>query len=309
MHLARAPPAVVLVERQGTIHDADEGRHGTGQNGGKRRDRVLHGGHERLQRRRAVVHGSTRDGTKHHGAHSEDIRADVDFVRLPPRLLGREVAGRPDDDATQRRHGRDDAVADAREAEVEQLRVTRLGEKDVPRLDVAVHDSIRMRHVEDVEELPGDAERLGEGEPTSHAGKAARERLALEQLHDEVRRPVLGDVVIENVDRARMADLVGDVPLAQETPPHLGVGGGGRVQHLDGGVATVAVGRLVDARRAAHVDEALDAPLAVQRLAQALLGGSRLGRGRLHERHHCGTRCLSSRVGDCTVCSVLVSSG
>ena len=52
-------------------------------------------------------------------------RPRVDLVGRAARLLGRHVPGRAHDDALRRGDERDRAVADAREAEVEQLRVAR----------------------------------------------------------------------------------------------------------------------------------------------------------------------------------------
>ena len=47
------------------------------------------------------------------------------------------------------------------------------------------------------------------------------DRDPVEQLHDEERRAVLGDVVVHHAHRARVLHRVGDVPLAQEAAAHL----------------------------------------------------------------------------------------
>ena len=69
-----------------------------------------------------------------------------------------------------------------------------------------------------------------------------------------------------------VADLVGDVALAQKSLPHFRVAREAGVQHLDRRAAPVAVRCLVDGAHAAHVEQAIDVPLAVERLTDTRLG-------------------------------------
>ena len=108
------------------------------------------------------------------------------------------------------------ALLKARDSEVEDLEHTVAGEKEVLRLDVAMHDPLRVRGREDVEQLAGQLADFAQGQPAALPLPARVERLALEQLHDEKHRAVIGDVVVEHPHRAAMVHLVGDVTLAQE---------------------------------------------------------------------------------------------
>ena len=76
--------------------------------------------------------------------------------------------------------------------------------------------------------------------------EAAVERRPLEQLHDDERSAVFGDVVVEDPHDTGMVDGVGDVSLAEKARDGVDVARDRRVQHLDRDLLTVAMGRGVD---------------------------------------------------------------
>jgi hypothetical protein len=97
-----------------------------------------------------------------------------------------------------------------RQAEVEQLHAA-LRDHDVARLQIAMDDALPVRAVERRGDVDGDAQRALERQRA--ARDQAGQRLALEQLHDQIRRrPFAADVVeradvrmIQRRDRARLA--------------------------------------------------------------------------------------------------------
>ena len=134
-----------------------------------------------------------------------------------------------------------------RDAEVEHLDAAVARDEEVRGLDVAVDDARRVRRGEHVEQLAADRD--------GHRARAARRPsgssswstdVPVEQLHDEERRAVLGDVVVHDAHGARVLHRVGGVPLAQEPRAHARASGQLRVQHLDGELGLVAVRGLVD---------------------------------------------------------------
>ena len=82
-------------------------------------------------------------------------------------------------------------------------------------------DGVGVRRREDVEQLAGDREDRGGVEAALVGVLRGLHRHALEELHDEERRPVLRRVVVEDRDRSWMVDGVGDVPLAEEALPQV----------------------------------------------------------------------------------------
>ena len=135
-----------------------------------------------------------------HGAEAEDVGAMVD--RLAAHLLRRHVwrgahhhaglglqslhRGHGEIGQTGRcfRHCRADIGLG--ESEVEELGVTVFGEEDVFRLEVAMYDAALVRCRQTVRDLQTDLDRLANPERT--AIEALAQRLALQQLHDEIRR-------------------------------------------------------------------------------------------------------------------------
>ena len=187
-----------------------------------------------------------------HDAEREQIRARVEL--LAPRLLRRHVQDGAHRAAGARQvivargcaTGRDGRGADRfgdvadpegslRQAEIQDLRRPALHEEDVRGLDVAMHDSLRVRRIEAVGDLDADLQELRDLD--GPGGDAVLERLALEQLHGDERPTLeLADVVdradvgmIERRRRARLAaepldrlripgDVVGQ-ELQRDVPP------------------------------------------------------------------------------------------
>jgi hypothetical protein len=152
-------------------------------------------------------------------------------------------------------------VGETRDTEVEQLQPPLVGDEDVLRLDVAMDDAFAVRGRQYREHLIGDAERLVQRQ-LADASDDLLDRLALEELHDQVRARVLRVALPEHRDRALVIDRVGDMGLAQEalgyalSPRKL------RVQNLErGGLIGQPVDALVDGRHAAHSQESHDLPV------------------------------------------------
>ena len=138
-------------------------------------------------------------------AEAEDVGAVVD--RFAAHLLGRHVADRAEDDAgrraaaverrRERLHGRRRS-AELGEAEVENLDAAVAGDEEVLGLQVAVDDALLVRRGQAAGDLDRVVDRLARGQ------RAARERvaqrLALEQLGDDVRHAGVGADVVDGQD-------------------------------------------------------------------------------------------------------------
>ena len=92
---------------------------------------------------------------------------------------------------------------------------------------------------------------------------------AVEELHDEERGAVLGDVVVDDGDRAGVHHRVRDVPLAEEARAHRLSRREVGVEHLDREHLAIAVLRHVDGRHAADAEDALERVLPAQDDADA----------------------------------------
>ncbi len=196
-------------------------------------------------------------------AERPDVGALVD--RAAARLLGRHVGRGAEDDAELRplrgRHrrrvherrrarevGRGGAprgrVHRLGEAEVEDLDLAVGRELDVGGLEVAVDDSLLVRRLERLGDLPRDGEGLVEGERP--ALQPLGEVFALDELHDEGADAAR---LLEAVDRGDVGvlQLGQDLRLALETGEAVGVGGERLGQDLDRDLALqLRVGRAVD---------------------------------------------------------------
>ena len=104
------------------------------------------------------------------------------------------------------------------QAEVEQLDA-RLRQHDVAGLQIAMDDSLPVRLVERVGDLDGEAQRLVERKPAS--AEPFGERLAFEQLHDEVFGLAVVADVVEGAD-VRVGELRDRLRLPLEALADLG---------------------------------------------------------------------------------------
>ncbi len=136
----------------------------------------------------------------------------------------------------------------ARQPEVHELGPA-AGEHDVAGLEVAVHDARAMGAIERVGDLRAQAQRLGRRE---RAAREARvERVALDQLEDEVIDVALLADVVERAD-VRVVEARDRLRLALEAGADLGLVRKVRRQDLHGDVAAEAgVLRAVDLAHAA----------------------------------------------------------
>ena len=154
--------------------------------------------------------------------------------RLPAHLLRRHVADRAEDHAGAGA-GRDGGLfagrgafvgtRQLREAEVEDLHAPVVGDEQVLGLQVAMDDALVVRGREAVGDLHGVVDGL------AHRQRARAEpiaqRLALEQLRDDVRRAVLLADVVDGED-VRMIERGGRLRLLLEAAEAIGVRGEGR---------------------------------------------------------------------------------
>ena len=270
-HRRRALVAVVAPELERSIEDAGECDGDLRRDGSDARRRKLsHLLHE-LDRRRAFVDPPPRDETKSGRGEREQIGAPVDLVVAPRGLLRRHERRRAERDAV---HGHRAPLEQPRKAEIEHLDAVSAHagtrDEDVVRLDVAVHDPAVVRNLEHLEDHVGDHEKvtLGDRQPTMGP---PLERLTHEQLHDQVRRAVVGaardDVVVEHLDDARVFDAIGGVTLAEEPTAHILVLCVAVVEHLHGGARPVAMQPGVHCTHPADAEQALELPLVVENLA------------------------------------------
>ena len=204
------------------------------------------------------------------GAEGEDVGAGVG--RLAVELLRRHVLQRAQDGSRagqRRRAGRGLAAAgfrlaraELRQAEVEQLHAVGR-EHHVPRLQIAVDDPLPVRRVERVRD--GDAGRQRLVEREGAALETPGQRLAPEQLHDQVVGTVLAADVVQRAD-VRMTQRGHRPRLALEALPRLGIGGDLPRQDLDGHRAIEAgIGGAVDLAHAAGPEGCVD-PVGAERL-------------------------------------------
>ena len=197
-------------------------------------------------------------------AEREDVGAPVDGRSR--RGLGRHVAGRADDRRLERlRHL--ELAGGARHTEVEHLDVRVVAatdEHDVRRLQIAVHDVARMRDGDGLGDAPSDLER-GDDRQRGRRLEHRRQRLAIDELHDDVGRVVVEATEIERARDAIAADRGSDDRFLHEALfDGRGVRAAGRLQHLERGegVGQPHVREQVDAAHAAGAEQTRDAIVA-----------------------------------------------
>jgi hypothetical protein len=220
-------------------------------------------------------------------AKREDVAARIG--RFAGGLLGRHVGDRPDDHSRLRasRRGRPrrrfavERLEQLRQAEISQLRVAVLRDKDVLRFDVAVDEAGRVRGRQPVGHADQKVDDLA---PRARPGpRPCLERATVDKLCDEVLAAIhLADVVdrkdmrvIERRERMR---------FALEAGQPIGVRGEQRRQDFDRHLARqLRVAREIDLAHAAGAQDIDDfvraeAIAAVQRTARQLVDDWRLGK-------------------------------
>ena len=152
------------------------------------------------------------------------------------------------------------------DAEVEQDRPRRpvvvLGDEHIGRLQVAVDDQPPVRVGDGVADLSQEPEASVGVEP--EAGDVGRDRLAVHQLHREVRLPLVADAAVEETRDVRVAEPGQDLALAAE-PVEERRRREPAADHLEGHLLRVgAVGPVgaVDRAHAALAQQAVDLPRA-----------------------------------------------
>ena len=139
-----------------------------------------------------------------------------------------------------------------RQAEVEDLHDTVPREEDVCGLQVAVDDSLPVRRREALSHLHAELDRRAGGEP--RAAQARRERLAFQQLGDDVGSTVVGADVVHRQD-VRMVELAGRTGFQLETSQPSRIGGDLGRQHFDRDIpAQAGVAGTVDLPHPARPD-------------------------------------------------------
>ncbi len=109
-----------------------------------------------------------------------------------------------------------------------------VGEHHVGRFDVAMDDALLVGGAEGAQEGPGEPGGLGDGQP-ARSGQAVLEGAAGHELHDDPRRPVDDDHVVDADDVRVIAQLGGVAGLASravQAVEALGLGQVGLQQEL-----------------------------------------------------------------------------
>ena len=281
--------------RRGVLGEAAQDRRGDvlGQLGVRRaraRRVVARDGDEQVHLGRAAERWPPGRHLVEHDAEREEIGALIEL--LAARLLGRHVRRRAHARAVLRElhlrlrltaHGRG-GVLELREAEIDDLRRALGRDEDVLGLEIAVHDALVVR----LRERERDAARDGEEalERQRLADEVAAQRLALDELHREVRAPVrLADLVDRDEVRVRHGGR--RARLAQEAGAPSGIARDLFAQHLqrDRAAEALVVGEVDDAHAAAP-ELGDDREVVEPRADEGLRRGGRRAHGRARRSAH-----------------------
>ena len=195
----------------------------------------------RLSRRVPVERAAPGEHLVEDRAEGEDVRTRVGGLALD--LLGRHVAERAEHDPRlgprrgRRQIGARTAFLDVRElgqAEVEDLHAPVARHEEVLGLQVPVDDPLLVRRREAVRDLQGVVDGLARREPPGRERRP--QRLALEELLDDVRRAVVGADVVHGRE-VGMVQNAGCLRLLLEAAQPVGVLRERRRKDLDGHVA------------------------------------------------------------------------
>jgi hypothetical protein len=121
-----------------------------------------------------------------------------------------------------------------------------------------VDDILGMRGGEHIEQLLCNRQNTFQVQAVGSRLPHAFQCHAMEQLHDEKGRAVIGNVVVQDSDRTVMLDAVGDVALAHEALTNEGVERELPMQHLERKALAVAMLDRIDHGHAAIADHGLD---------------------------------------------------
>ena len=164
------------------------------------------------------------------------------------------------------------------DAEVEELDATVDGDEQVVGLDVAVDDARPVRGGEPARDLGGDGERGAHRQRT--AGEPRAQRLALEQLRDQVRH-ALGPPDVEHDEQVRMGDRADRARLLREPAEPLLVRAELGRQDLDGdGAADARIARSPHLAHATRAERCLDDVRAERCTGRDVHGAILASRGR-----------------------------
>ena len=145
-----------------------------------------------------------------------DVAAGVNPARLAPRLLGGHVGGRPEDLALLGHRGV--LCLSFCQAKVHEMGLALIVKEDVCGLDVAVDHPVTVGVVECVGHSGDEFCRLpGWQRPV---GKSARECRPLDELLDQIERPVVGLAGFVKGDDPRVLEL-GGAPCFAKKPRHV----------------------------------------------------------------------------------------
>jgi hypothetical protein len=231
--LARRREAIVGRLREAAAHDPLEAR-GQRPPGGRRV--VAQDGRARLRERRPREGPLAGEHLVQEDTEREDVAARLGGKAA--HLLGGHVTARAQDRARRRplegggarEVGAARRVEHSREAEVEDLHEAVAGHEDVVGLEVPVDDALLVGGGEAASDLRREVDGPERRQRTG-GGEVIPQRLALEQLEHDVRRPAGLDVV--HREDVGVADGGGGAGLRAEAPEPLGVGAQTGGQHLD----------------------------------------------------------------------------
>jgi hypothetical protein len=259
-HLLGRLEALRLLVGEGAVDQSDDLRRQVGRLARDRRRRLGGGDDELFGLGFGRVQALPGDAGVEAGADGEEVGATVDLVHAE-RLLGSDERRGAERDASACGLDVGLRLAHARDAEVEHLHGTLLGEEDVRRFDVAVDDLELVALAEQLQHRVEHREQLLERDTSAASTQELAERHALEQLHHQVGLTLAADPIVDDRHASRMLDAVRDAALAEEALLDVERTGELGVQDLDRGTcAVVLVGTSEHRAHAAHAEHAIDLP-------------------------------------------------